>query len=71
MSAIVPTDGLAHAFEPTAASSWFLFEFVGSGVAVTTADGTVEFCNTALLQLMAQSSKTPFCAEWIGLTVSM
>jgi PAS domain S-box-containing protein len=54
-----PTDGLAHAFEPTAAPSWFLFEFVGSGVAVTTADGTVEFCNTALLQLLARSSKMP------------
>jgi PAS domain-containing protein len=52
------TDGFAHAFEPTAASSWCLFDFVGSGVAVTTADGTVEFCNTALLQLMAQRSKT-------------
>jgi PAS domain S-box-containing protein len=44
--------------EPTAASSWFLYDFVGSGVAVTTADGTLEFCNTALLQLMAQGSKT-------------
>jgi PAS domain S-box-containing protein len=52
------TNGLAHGFEPTAASSWFSFDFVGSGVAVTTADGTVEFCNIALLQLMAQSSNT-------------
>jgi len=31
---------------------------VGTGIAVTAADGTVEFCNTTLLRLMAQSAET-------------
>src|SRR6202042_1608380 len=30
----------------------------GNGIAVTTADGTLEYCNAALLQLMAQGPKT-------------
>jgi PAS domain S-box-containing protein len=42
--------------ETAAGSSWFLFDLVGSGVAVTTPDGTLEFCNTALLQLLAQDA---------------
>jgi PAS domain S-box-containing protein len=59
MSSIVALmEGLAPAVELTAASSWVLFDFVGSGIAVTTADGTLEFCNAALLQLTAQGSKT-------------
>jgi signal transduction histidine kinase len=37
-------------------SPWDLFDHVASGVAVTTSDGTLEFCNTALLQLLAQSA---------------
>jgi two-component system CheB/CheR fusion protein len=48
--------GLALSVEPNASSLWDLFDHVGSGVAVTTSDGTVEFCNTALLQLLAQSA---------------
>jgi PAS domain S-box-containing protein len=42
--------------ETAAGSSWFLFDLVASGVAVTTPDGTLEFCNTALLQLLAQDA---------------
>ncbi len=34
-----------------------LFDLVGSGVAVTTPDGILEFCNTALLQLLAQDAQ--------------
>jgi two-component system CheB/CheR fusion protein len=49
--------GLALSVEPNASSLWDLFDHVGSGVAVTTSDGTVEFCNTALLQLLAQSAE--------------
>ena len=51
-------DGLAHAREAAAGSSWYLFDLVGSGVAVTTPDGTLEFCNVALLQLLAQHADT-------------
>jgi PAS domain S-box-containing protein len=51
-------NGLAQPFKSTAPSCWGLFDFAGSGIAVTTADGTLEFCNTALLQLMARGSKT-------------
>lgn len=47
---------LALSIEPNAASSWDLFDHVGGGVAVTTPDGILEFCNTALLQLLAQSA---------------
>jgi PAS domain S-box-containing protein len=36
---------------------WLLFDLLGSGVAVTTADGTLEFCNAPLLQLLAQSAQ--------------
>jgi two-component system sensor kinase FixL len=43
--------------ESNTASPWDLFDSVGTGVAVTTADGTLEFCNTALLRLLAQSSE--------------
>jgi nitrogen-specific signal transduction histidine kinase len=43
--------------ETAAGSSWPLFDLVGSGVAVTTPDGTLEYCNTALLQLLAQDAK--------------
>jgi PAS domain S-box-containing protein len=42
----------------TAGSSWFLFDLLGGGVAVTGPDGTLEYCNSALLQLTAQSAKT-------------
>jgi PAS domain S-box-containing protein len=34
-----------------------LFDLVETGVAVTAPDGTLEFCNTALLQLLAQDAK--------------
>jgi PAS domain S-box-containing protein len=43
--------------ETAAGSSWLLFDLVGSGVAVTTPDGTLEFCNAALRQLLAQDPK--------------
>src|SRR5271163_989749 len=56
-------DGLAHAREPTADSSWLLFDHVGGGVAVTMPDGTVEFCNAALLQLMGLGSRAPLGAS--------
>jgi two-component system, LuxR family, sensor kinase FixL len=49
-------DGLAHAREPGAGSSWFLFDLVANGVAVTRPDGTLEYCNAALLRLLAQES---------------
>ena len=51
-------DGLAHAREPATGSSWYLFDLLGSGVAVTTPDGALEFCNTALLQLLAQNAES-------------
>jgi two-component system, LuxR family, sensor kinase FixL len=38
-------------------SPWFLFDLVASGVAVTTPDGTLVFCNSALLQLLAQDAQ--------------
>jgi PAS domain S-box-containing protein len=47
------SDGLAHARERMPESPWLLFDLVASGVAVTAADGTLEFCNTALLDLTA------------------
>ena len=43
--------------ETAAGSTWLLFDLVGSGVAVTTPDGTLEFCNAALLQLLAQDAR--------------
>src|ERR1700687_3654066 len=51
-------DGLAHAREPATGSSWYLFDLLGSGAAVTTPDGALEFCNTALLQLLAQNAES-------------
>ncbi|HXA37044.1 MAG TPA: PAS domain-containing protein [Steroidobacteraceae bacterium] len=50
-------DRLAHAAESAAESPWLLFDLVGSGVAVTTADGALEYCNPALLRLLAQTAK--------------
>jgi PAS domain S-box-containing protein len=49
-------DCLAHAAPAAAESRWTLFDLVGSGVAVTTADGTVEYCNGALLRLLAKDA---------------
>jgi PAS domain S-box-containing protein len=43
--------------ETAARSSWLLFDLVASAVAVTTPDGTLEFCNSALLHLLAQDAK--------------
>jgi nitrate/nitrite-specific signal transduction histidine kinase len=42
--------------ETAAGSPWLLFDLVGSGVAVTTPDGALDFCNAALLQLLAQDA---------------
>ena len=47
------SDGLAHARERVPESPWLLFDLVGIGVAVTAADGTLEFCNAALQDLTA------------------
>jgi PAS domain S-box-containing protein len=49
--------------KPAPESPWVLYDRVGSGVAVTTADGTVEFCNSALLRLLAQSAPGPLGAS--------
>ena len=49
-------DCLTHAAPAAAESRWTLFDLVGSGVAVTTADGTVEYCNGALLRLLAKDA---------------
>ncbi|HSY95833.1 MAG TPA: PAS domain-containing protein [Steroidobacteraceae bacterium] len=49
-------DCLAHAAPAAAESGWTLFDLVGSGVAVTSADGTVEYCNGALLRLLAKDA---------------
>jgi PAS domain S-box-containing protein len=51
-------DCLAHAAQPAAGSRWSLFDLVGSGVAVTATDGTFEYCNSALLRLLAQNAQT-------------
>jgi PAS domain-containing protein len=56
------TDGAAAAMnavglETAAGPPWLLFDLVGSGVAVTTPDGTLEFCNAALRQLLRQDAK--------------
>jgi PAS domain S-box-containing protein len=48
--------GLALSVEPTEPNPWQLFDHVGSGIAVTAPDGTLEFCNTALLRLLAQGA---------------
>jgi hypothetical protein len=47
--------GLAQVRE-LAPGPWQLFDLVGNGVAVTRSDGTLEYCNAALLQLMSQSA---------------
>jgi PAS domain S-box-containing protein len=49
-------DCLAHDAPAAAESRWTLFDLVGSGVAVTAADGTVEYCNGALLRLLAKDA---------------
>jgi PAS domain S-box-containing protein len=51
-------DGLAHAREPGAGSSWQLFDLVANGIAVTRPDGTLEYCNAALMRMLAQESST-------------
>ncbi|HEY4442660.1 MAG TPA: PAS domain-containing protein [Steroidobacteraceae bacterium] len=43
--------------ETAARSSWLPFDLVANAVAVTTPDGTLEFCNSALLHLLAQEEK--------------
>jgi PAS domain S-box-containing protein len=51
-------DCLAHAAQAATGSRWSLFDLVGSGVAVTAADGAIEYCNSALLRLLAQNAQT-------------
>jgi PAS fold len=48
-AARAPSD--ARRDDVTTDSSWSLFDSVGSGVAVTRADGSLVFCNAALLEL--------------------
>jgi PAS domain S-box-containing protein len=43
--------------ETAARSSWLPFDLVASAVAVTTPNGTLEFCNSALLHLLAQDEQ--------------
>ena len=43
--------------ETAAESPWLLFDLVGSGVAVTTPDGALDFCNAALLKLLGQDAQ--------------
>src|SRR6202790_62352 len=47
-----------HTQQENRGSRWSLFELVGSGVAVTATDGTIEYCNSALLRLLAQNAQT-------------
>jgi PAS domain S-box-containing protein len=54
---MIGIDEFAPERKRAASSPWQLLEHVGSGVAVTASDGTLEFCNAALLRVMAQSSK--------------
>jgi PAS domain S-box-containing protein len=51
-------DGIARGMEATTDSSWCLFDSVGSGIAVTRPDGTLAYCNTALLELAARQAAT-------------
>ena len=51
-------DGPAPSRQATTNSPWALFDSLGTGVAVTQPDGTLEFCNASLLQQAAQSAAT-------------
>jgi len=53
--------------ETAAGSPWLLFDLVGSGVAVTTPDGALDFCNSALLQLLAQDAQGLLGSSIFGL----
>src|SRR5258708_9773518 len=53
--------------ETAAGSPWLLFDLVGSGVAVTTPDGTLEFCNAALLRLLARDTQGLLGSSMFGL----
>lgn len=50
-------DRLTPAAQPAAGSRWSLFDLMGSAVAVTRADGTLEYCNPALLHLLSQNAE--------------
>ncbi len=52
-------NGLARGGMPNTGSSWELFDHAGCGIAVSAPDGSLEFCNTALLRLMAQKAPPP------------
>src|SRR6202140_4258427 len=47
-----------HTQQKNRGSRWSLFDLVGSGVAVTAADGAIEYCNSALRRLLAQNAHT-------------
>ncbi len=54
---MIDRNGFALGRKSATASAWELFNCVGSGVAVSTPDGMLEFCNPALLQLLAQTAE--------------
>jgi PAS domain S-box-containing protein len=62
-----PTAMSAVGRETAAGSSWSLFDLIGSGVAVTMPDGTLDFCNAALLQLLARDAKGLLGSSIFGL----
>lgn len=45
---------LANAEEPGAGAPWALFDLIGAGIAVTSAEGNLEYCNPALSQMLVQ-----------------
>ena len=47
---------VTHASETATGPPWSLFDFVGSGIAVTSSEGTIEYTNAALLQLLGQNA---------------
>ena len=49
-------DGPPKSRQATTNSPWGLFDSLEIGVAVTQPDGTLEFCNASLLQLVMQST---------------
>lgn len=53
---MIDTNGFALGGKSPTAAAWEMFNCVAGGVAVTHPDGTLEFCNSALLQLLAQSA---------------
>jgi PAS domain-containing protein len=51
-------DGNGHNKQPPTDSPWAVYEAVGTGIAVTRPDGTLDFFNVALIKLMADGART-------------